>query len=182
MRQPASTTARVSTAGGYVWSGTTRTVTATVRRADNGTAVAWSPVVVQTLRSGRVVASENAFTNGAGVVSLRKAVSLTTTYRVVYRGSVVLAGSTSNAVTFTAMPKTSVRYSRTTVSVSVYPAAKQKVYVQRLVKGKWSTVRSGTVNSRGAITLTKVPTGTLRVYISKAPNLDSVTSAAWTTR
>ena len=174
--------ASISTSGAYLWSGTAKTITATLRRADTGTALAWSPAVLETLQSGKVVARSTVFTNGSGRLSVTRRVVYTNSFRIRYAGSATMSPATSNTVIMTAMPKTSIRYSSSSVTVNVYPSASQRVAVQRLTAGKWVTSRSAVVNSRGEVVLTKLPKGTVRVYVAKVANLDDVVSSSWVVR
>jgi hypothetical protein len=167
---------------GYVWSGTQVSIAATLRRTDTGALLAWSPAVVETVRDGRVTSRARVFTSPAGRIGLRLPVKYTSSFRVRYLGSGGLGSAVSAPVRFVAMPRTSVKYTASTVSVRVSPAAGQRVAVQRLVNGRWRTVASKKVTRSGSASFTRVPAGTLRVYVPRAAGLDDVTSSQWRSR
>jgi serine protease len=107
-----------------------------------------------------------ATTTADGSVTFTPPVPVTTGYRLSFAGSSDAGTAASSPVTITVRPRvtarlaaTVIRYGQTaSVTGAVSPAhGGQRVYLQRLIRGRWYTTAVATLNGRSAYTLRTRP-------------------------
>ena len=147
-----------------VVAGTVVTARAQLRKANDGTVLAGRRAQWCFALPNQAAHCETATTDSSGSISKRFTMAKTGRISATFAAAGAYRGSATVTAQVAVQPKITVRLAKGTVAVTVAPAARQPVRLQRWTGKTWQVVRNVTTDAAGRVTWTKLASGaTVRV-------------------
>ncbi|HLZ38410.1 MAG TPA: S8 family serine peptidase [Mycobacteriales bacterium] len=170
----ATRTTLSSSARAPVRAGSTVVLTIGVRTATGARVTGTARLCTRRLPARATSCRGVAVRGGVGRIALRP--QLGTVAYAAYAGATGLRGSVSSPVTIRVLPVVRTKGGVRVLHLSVGPAQRQRVAVQRVVSRRWRTVAAVTVTRHTDIVLRRLRAGSYRLVVPATAELSGVTT------